>query len=264
MESQDNDQKTEINNQQKPIESVQSKSPATGIAAAIITGAAMIALALIIVLHPSSATTPAAAPTNPSAQTAAQPAVSPDSSKVNTTGEPFIGSATAPVTIDYWFDYQCPFCRQDEETVLPQIITNYVDTGKVKIVFKDFAFLGADSQTLGQYARAVWAVDPAKFYQWHKAIFDNQGTENTGWATQSKITSITTGVLGASETAQVSQLVASNGSTYQQAMDADKAEAEKFGIEGTPAAIIGTQEITGAEPYATFETAINAALATAK
>ena len=144
---------------------------------------------------------------------------------------------------------------------MPEIITNYVDSGKVKIVFKDYAFLGPDSQTLGQYARAVWAVDPAKFYAWHDAMFTNQGTENTGWATQSKILSITNSVLGQAETAKVAQDVTTNGAAYQQAMDADKAEADKFGIQGTPAAIIGTQEITGAEPYANFQSAINAALA---
>jgi len=271
METQENQEKNEAirpenvpapANNPAAVKPSSVQKPTVSIAAAIITGAAMIALALIIVLH-SSSTAPAAAtaPAAQAAQTAPQPTMTPDSSKVNTAGEPYIGSATAPVTMAYWFDYQCPFCREDEETVLPEIITNYVDTGKVKIVFKDYAFLGPDSDTLGEYARAVWAVDPAKFYTWHKAIFDNQGTENTGWATQSKITSITTSVLGASETAKVSQLVATDGSTYLQEMNADKTEGTAFGIQGTPAAIIGTQLITGAEPYATFQTAINAALA---
>lgn len=232
--------------------------PTISIAAAVITGAAMIALALIIVLHPSATPPAATAP----AQTTATPSTNPDISKVNLANEPFIGSATAPVTIAYWFDYQCPFCKQDEETVLPQIIINYVNTGKVKIVFKDFAFLGPDSQTLGAYAHAVWAVDPGKFYVWHKAIFDNQGTENTGWATQSKIISITTSVLGVNETSKVSQLVTTNAGTYQQVMDADKAEAGKFGIQGTPAVLLDTQVITGAQPYTTFQAAINAVLAT--
>ncbi len=183
-----------------------------------------------------------------------------DSSKIDTTGDPFIGSVSAPLTIDYWFDYQCPFCQQDEENSIPQLIKDYVDTGKVKLVFKDYSFLGADSNTLGQYARAVWAVAPAQFYAWHKAIFDNQGTENTGWATQAKILSITTNTLGAVDAPQVAALVKTNGATYQTEMDADKAQGTALGINGTPAMIIGTQLVSGAVPYTQIQAAITAAL----
>ncbi len=185
----------------------------------------------------------------------------PDISKVNITGEPFIGNANAPVTIAYWYDYQCPFCQRNEETTMPQIIKSYVDTGKVKIVFKDWQFLGPDSQTLGQYSRAVWAIAPDKFYQWHKTIYDNQGTENTGWATQTEILSITTSVLGAGDTVKVSQLVKTNGSIYQQEMDADKAEGTAFGVTGTPSFVIGKQLIIGAQPYAVIKQLIDLALA---
>ena len=187
-------------------------------------------------------------------------AVAVDVSKVKTDGEPFIGNADAPVTMAYWYDYQCPFCQRNEEDVMPQIVKNYVDTGKLKIVFKDYEFLGPDSQTLGQFSRAVWATAPDKFYQWHKAIYDNQGTENTGWATQAKILSITTSVLGASDTAKVAALVKASGALYQKEMDADKAEGTAVGISGTPGAIIGKQLVSGAQPYAAFQAAIDAAL----
>lgn len=197
----------------------------------------------------------------PVAATPQQPAaVAVDIAQVKTDGEAFIGKADAPVTIAYWYDYQCPFCQKNEEETMPQIIKNYVDTGKVKIVFKDYQFLGPDSQTLGKYSRAVWEVAPTKFYQWHKAIFDNQGRENTGWATQSVVTSLTTKVLGAGDTAKISALVTSKGDTYQKEMDADKAEGTAMGISGTPGAIIGKQLVSGAQPYAAFQAAIDAAL----
>ncbi len=207
-------------------------------------------------------------PTMPTiAQTATgqpPPAQVADISKVKTTGNPFMGNPNAPVTIAYWFDYQCPFCRLNEEQTMPQIIKDYVDTGKVKIVFKDFQFLGADSQTLGQTARAVWDVAPGKFYAWHKAIYDNQGTENTGWATPDKIRSITASVLGAADTDKVLALVKTNGATYQKEMDADKTEGSGFGVTGTPSFIIGKQLIVGAVPYAALKQAIDTALAATK
>ena len=144
---------------------------------------------------------------------------------------------------------------------MPQLIKDYVNTGKAKLVFKDFQFLGPDSQTLGQFSRAVWAVAPDKFYDWHKAIYDNQGTENTGWATHDKIMSITTSVLGASLANQVNQLVTTNGAEYQKEMDADKAEGSGFGVTGTPSFIIGKQLIIGAQPYAAIKQVIDLTLA---
>ena len=184
-----------------------------------------------------------------------------DSSQVSSTGNPTLGVDSAPLTIDYWFDYQCPFCKQNEATVMPQLIKDYVDTGKVKIVFKDFSFLGTDSDTLGHYGRAVWQVAPQKFYAWHAAIYANQGEENTGWATPAVIQRITSTVLTSAETAQVVQLATADATKYQAAMDADKQEGEQDGVQGTPAMLIGTQMIAGAEPYAQIKSAIDQELA---
>jgi protein-disulfide isomerase len=227
-----------------------SPSASIIIAGIIIAGAVYIS---------SNKPTPVAAPVA-TTQGTQQPVPAVDISQVKTAGEPFIGNVNAPITIAYWYDYQCPFCQRNEETAMPQLIKNYVDTGKVKIVFKDYQFLGADSQTLGQYSRAVWDIAPDKFYTWHKAVYDNQGTENTGWATKTKIISITSGVLGASDTAKVSQLVATKGIQYQAAMDADKAEGSAMGITGTPGMIIGKQLVSGAVPYAQMQAAVDLVL----
>jgi len=191
-----------------------------------------------------------------------QPQVAPavDVSKVKTDGDPFIGNADAPVTMAYWYDYQCPFCQKNEEETMPQIVKNYVDTGKLKIVFKDYQFLSEDSQRLGKVSRAVWETVPSKFYAWHKAVYDNQGTENTGWATDEKILSITTGVLGTADAQKVMQLAVKNADAYQKEMDVDKSEGTAMGISGTPGAIIGKQLVSGAQTYSAFQSAIEAAL----
>lgn len=222
---------------------------------AIVIAGAIIGGALLVGMNNRSSATVSTVPGQP--QAAAQQV---DVSNVNTENEPFIGSPNTPVTIAYWYDYQCPFCKQNEETAMPQLVKEYVDTGKVRIVFKDFQFLGDDSQTLGQYARAVWAVAPDKFYRWHKFVYDNQGQENSGWATQVKIRSMTTGVLGATDAATVEQFVKTNATTYQKEMDADKAEGAAFGISGTPGLIIGKQLVEGAQPYAQIKAAVDAAL----
>ena len=80
--------------------------------------------------------------TSESAAAGAPPTIAVDIAKVSQEGAPFIGDAKAPVAMAYWYDYQCPFCRENEVKVMPRLIADYVKPGKLKILFKDLAFLG--------------------------------------------------------------------------------------------------------------------------
>lgn len=231
-----------------------SPAPTLSIPASIILAGVLIAGAVIYNGRQAPATT------GTTGDTPAVVAKAADITKVKIDGEPFYGKADAPVVIAYWSDYQCPFCQRHEQQVVSQIVKSYVDTGKAKLVFKDYAFLGEDSQTLGKYSHAVWEAAPDRFYAWHKAIFDNQGQENTGWATKEKIASISSPILGATLLAKVQNLVETKGAEYQTAMDADRAEGSAMGVSGTPGTIIGKQLIPGAYPYDTFKNAIEAVL----
>jgi protein-disulfide isomerase len=227
---------------------------------AIVVAGIVVAGAVLIIGHSG---TNSGTPTTDTSTTPST-AATVNADQVSATGNPTVGNANAPLTIAYWFDYQCPFCRENEEDVMPQVITNYVDTGKVKIVYKDFSFLGPDSDTLGHWGRAVWAVAPSEFEAWHKAIYDNQGEENTGWATTAEIQKITASVLTPAQTAQVAQLAVADATQYQNAMDADKQEGENDGVQGTPALLIGNQMVDGVETYAQVSAVIDAQLAAIK
>jgi protein-disulfide isomerase len=207
----------------------------------------------------------AAAPPTDTVASPAEPAQPPgpaaDIAKVNLQGEPFIGDADAPVVVAYWFDYQCPFCRETEETILPDLIKDYVDTGKVRIVFKDFEFLGPDSHTAGAAARAVWETAPDKFRAWHKAMFDKQDDENAGWGKKDDIIALTKAIAGI-DVAKVEELMTSRAADYDRAMQADAAEGNGMGVEGTPAFLIGKQMMVGAQPYRVLKAAIDQMLST--
>lgn len=181
-----------------------------------------------------------------------------DISNAKIDGHPSIGNPNAPVTIAYWSDYQCPFCRKTEEEVIPQLINDYIKTGKVKLVYKDFQFLGADSQTAGLAEHAVWEVAPDKFYQWHKSMYDNQDSENSGWGSKADILALTKSV--GIDATKVEQLMTSKADEYQKAMDADKSEGGSFGVSGTPSYIIGKQLVVGAQPYLVVKAAVDQAL----
>ena len=182
-----------------------------------------------------------------------------DIAKVNLEGEPFIGDANAPVVMAYWFDYQCPYCRQEEENIFPELIKDYVDAGKVRIVFKDFQFLGPDSQAAGLAARAVWEVAPDKFRDWHKAMFDKQDDENAGWGKKEDIIALTKSIPGI-DAVKVEELMTSRAADYNKAMEADSAEGHAMGVGGTPSFLIGKKMIVGAVPYGELKAAIDGVL----
>lgn len=182
-------------------------------------------------------------------------------SAVKTSGEPYIGEPGAPVTIVEWSDYQCPYCQQFEVSILPMLYSRYVQAGKVKIVFKDFQFLGPNSVTAGEVARAVWQAYPKDFYQWRQSIFQNQGEENHNPDPNglSMYLNLTTKVAGI-DTNKIAQLVAQNKTQYDAAIKAGRDESNKFGVDGTPSFIVGNGNlpIIGGAPLQQFSKLIDA------
>ena len=212
--------------------------------------------------HPAQAPGTNGAGTAPTAQKV-------DVKDVKTAGDPYIGKADAPVTIAFWSDFQCPYCKAVEVGGIPQITTppavpeiikNYVDTGKVKIVFMDFVFLGNDSTTAALYSRSVWKLYPDQYFAWRTAMYKAQDQEgDQGFGNAASIDKLDATISGL-DAAKIAADVKANTAEYQALVDADKAEAGKAGVTATPAFIIGTQVILGAYPYANFQQAIDAAL----
>ena len=181
-----------------------------------------------------------------------------DASKVNIANSPYIGDKNAKLLVVEWFDYQCPFCKKIHDDVISQLIKDYVDTGKVKIVFKDYAFLGSDSTTAALAARAVWEAYPDKFFSWYDAMFQKQDSENGGWGNKADILALAKSL--DLDSNKIDQLMTSKAAEYQKLIDADKAEGTSLGINGTPGTIVGKQLISGAQTYATFKAAIDSQL----
>lgn len=182
-----------------------------------------------------------------------------DIKNVKMDGDPFIGKASAKVIIAFWSDFQCPFCKKFETETLPLIIKDYVDTGKAKIVFMDFAFLGPDSQTAALYGRSVWKLYPDAYIAWRTAMIEAQDEEHGGFGNAASIDKLNATVPGLDAT-KVAADVKANEATYQAAIDDDKAEGQKNGVNATPTVIVGKQIVQGAYPYPTFQSAIDAAL----
>jgi protein-disulfide isomerase len=225
---------------------------------AIIIAGGMISGSIVWTSQQAAIRTAAMAPVD-SAAPGQPPAPPADIADVKLDGAAFVGDDKAPVVMAYWFDYQCPYCKQEEETVFPTLIKDYVDTGKLKIVFKDFAFLGPDSEVASRAARAVWQVAPDKFRAWHQAMFDHQDQENAGWGNEQDILTLT-GTIDGIDVDKVKTLIDDKTNTFDSAMQADANEGYSMGVGGTPSFLVGKQMMVGAQPVEKLKAAIDAEL----
>lgn len=97
-------------------------------------------------------------------------------------GSPIMGNEDAPITILEWGDYQCTFCYKFHQNTLDIINEDFIKTGKVKLVFKDFPLNGPDSLLAAE--AAYCAQDQEKYWQYHDELYRNWGGERTGWITR--------------------------------------------------------------------------------
>ena len=180
-------------------------------------------------------------------------------------GHPVMGALDAPVTMYYWSEYQCPFCARFDAETFPKLIENYVTTGDVRVVFIEFPYIGADSMTAAVMNQCVWREvkesNPDAYWRWHSAVFEAQGTENSGWASKSNLLDLTRDVEGVSADA-AEQCMARNRDAIEGNIETDGQRARALGISGTPGFIVHNREseqggkLVGAQPYDRFESAI--------
>jgi protein-disulfide isomerase len=144
-----------------------------------------------------------------------------------------LGASTAPVTLVEFADLQCPACRQYALSVFPQLL-GLVRSGRLRIVWRDLAFIGPDSLRAARMAAAgtlqnrLWAFAAVFFY--------NEGAENSGYVTDRFLRSVASAVPGLGVARALAQR--SSGVVRDQIHQAAHL-ARKYGVTGTPALLIG-------------------------
>jgi protein-disulfide isomerase len=164
------------------------------------------------------------------------------------------GDAKATITVIEYSDFQCPFCKRFHDAVLPQIVNNYVKTGKIKLSYKNFAFLGDESRWAAQAAEC--AADQNRFWDFHELLFTRQQGENVGAFTKDNL------ILLAKEIKLDGNAFATclNGDKTLDRVQADTSEGNKIGVRGTPSFLVNGKLLVGAQPYEAFKAAIDQAL----
>ncbi len=98
---------------------------------------------------------------------------------------PALGDPNAPVAVVEFADFQCPFCERFFSTTESDLIKNYVNTGKIRFIFRNFSFLGPDSTTAAE--GAYCANEQGKFWEYHNYLYQHQGPENSGTFSQANL-----------------------------------------------------------------------------
>ena len=140
-----------------------------------------------------------------------------------------IGSKSAPILLEVFSDFQCPFCRYFFLTITPQVIKEYVDTGKVYLVHHDFPF-HAHSMEAARWANAAAAI--GKFQEVETELYSTQDSwENTG-----NIESVLSTTLTPAELKRVKALM--DSPEVQAAIDHDMDLGKQRNINQTPSIFV--------------------------
>lgn len=171
-------------------------------------------------------------------------------------GSPIQGSSRAPITILEWGDYQCTFCYRFHESSLKVIQKEYIETGMVNLVFKDFPLNGPDSVLAAE--ATYCANDQGRYWLYHDELYTNWAGERTGWITDNSLNMFAESV---DLDIEKFNSCLDDHKYRQKVLDLEQF-GRNIGIDATPSFFVFNDEkiikITGNQPLDVFRKVINA------
>ena len=167
-------------------------------------------------------------------------------------GSPILGNPDAPITLVEFGDYQCHYCNVFFQNIEDDIIENYVKTGKVKMIFKDYNIIGPDSINASHGAHC--ANEQGLFWEYHDILYSNWTGENNGWADSKNL------VLFAKEiNVDVNKWTeCMSEKPYSKIISESNNDARSLELTGTPAFFVinsngEVSKLFGAQPFEVFK-----------
>ena len=176
---------------------------------------------------------------------------------ISLSGRPMLGNKEAPITIIEFSDYQCPYCSQFVQTTLPILKAEYIDTGQVRYVFRNFPLEQIHPHARGAAEAAHCAGDQGKYWEMHDVLFHNQKALQVE---QLKTYAQSLGLDAATFETCIQQ------GAYAAEVQKDYEDGIAAGLKGTPAFFVGKTRpedtiqavaVKGAQPIAVFQLVIN-------
>lgn len=187
-----------------------------------------------------------------------------DSVTVSVDDDPVLGDPAAPVTVIEFSDYECPFCKRAFEELLPELKKAYIDTGKVRLVYRDLPlpFIHPNAQKKAEAAECAGEQGGDDMYfKFHDQIFTQTQENGRGLSlTQLPVIAASLGL----DTNQFKQCLDSG--KFSGEVEKDMADAAAVGIGGTPSYVVGKSSadgtingtiIRGAQPFKVFQALID-------
>lgn len=174
--------------------------------------------------------------------------------KVSEDDDAYLGNSDATVVIIEFSDYQCPFCRSFWRDTLPLIKSEYIDTGKVRFIYRDFP-LNFHPSAMPAAQTAECAGDQGKYWEMHDKIFSEQEKLGSG-TVQFSIDDLKkwAGQIGLDKNKLNSCL---NSQKYVEEITKDYNDGQAAGVSGTPGFFINGKSVVGAQPFSVFKSIID-------
>lgn len=252
---------------------MESKNSIISTPISILLGCFMISVALLVNggIIKIGKTAPSPAPSAPSAVAPAPiapaPAPQPTSSKVSIVDAPVLGDKNAKVTILEFSDYECPFCKRHFDQTFPELKKNYIDTGKAKLVFRNYPLPFHEPMASVEANGALCAREQGgdvAYYKIHDEIF-KKTTSNGNGLSKDQLWAI-----ALEQGLNVDNFKACvEAEKYKATITKDTADGAAAGVSGTPSFFVGKSDpsgtfegkiLVGAQPYSAFQPVIDEAL----
>jgi protein-disulfide isomerase len=181
---------------------------------------------------------------------------------IPTANEPSMGSSSAKVTLMEISDYHCPFCKRQTQQTFPQLVNEYVKTGKVQFVFVDYPIAQLHPNAARAHEAAICAGEQGKYWEMHVSLFNNPvAKDDASLVSQAKQVGADASTFGSCLTS----------GRHTSSVQASVSRMEQLGISGTPMVVLGytpaagqplkvEKFIYGAQPYSAFKEAIDSML----
>lgn len=186
-----------------------------------------------------------------------------ESVKISKDNDPIIGDPNAPITIIEFSDFQCPFCARFNAQTLPLIMEEYIDQGKVNLVFRDYPIARIHPNAVPASLAAECANDQNKFREMHDILFEKQNE----WNRLEVAVALSTFSQYASDMQLDQELFDTcvKSGKHIPEIQKDLSDGQAYGVTGTPGFFIGNEgigfvELKGAQPFDSFKRIIDAQL----
>ena len=167
-----------------------------------------------------------------------------------------LGEQTAGVVLTMWEDFQCPFCKKANDSVVARIVQDYVNTGKVQLHFRHFTILGQESVWAAEAAEC--AAEQNRFWDYEEELFNRQRGENVGTFKKDKLKDAAAAI--GLDTDSFNTCLDTD--RYKDDVQKELAEGKKLGVDSTPSFILEGRllrpEVWG--DYSAFAAALDNAL----